>query len=328
MAIACALLADDCPPAPARLGPYQVLGSLAEGGMGIVLRGRDLRDGGVVALKLARSPTSEDAASIRREIAALAQLSHPGIVRLLAHGCANGVPWMAMELLAGRTVSEVIETLWHKPSPRVVGLRRVPRHSDDLPTTRERRPVERRVQPVLPGPRPPAAAGRLRDVIDILAQLCRALDHVHGHGLVHRDVKPANVILGDDGRATLLDFGLVCGMPGQIYADVQAESGAICVGTMEYAAPEQIRGEPVDARADIYSLGCLLYELVTGRRTVDTGSSGKLVDQRPPREPSALVSSLAPPLEGLLLAMMAKRREDRPSSAGQVADALARIDRL
>ena len=113
---------------------------------------------------------------------------------------------------------------------------------------------------------PAAAAGRLHDVVDIAKDLCAALDYIHGLGLVHRDVKPANVFLGGDGRVTLLDFGLVCPARGVSGSYAAAR---FCVGTMEYAAPEQIRGEPVDARADIYSLGCVLYELVTGRRHVD-----------------------------------------------------------
>ena len=150
----------------------------------------------------------------------------------------------------------------------------------------------------------------------IVVQLCQALDYVHALGLVHRDVKPANVLVGEDGRVTLLDFGLVCPARGASRAGATAE---ICVGTMEYAAPEQIRGESVDARADIYSLGCVLYELVTGQRPIDAGSS------REPAAPSELVSGVPPELETLLLAMLAQRPDDRPSSAGAVAETLTRI---
>jgi len=149
-----------------------------------------------------------------------------------------------------------------------------------------------------------------------VVQLCQALDYVHALGLVHRDVKPANVLVGEDGRVTLLDFGLVCPTRGASRVGATAE---ICVGTMEYAAPEQMRGESVDARADIYSLGCVLYELVTGQRPIDADSS------REPAAPSELVSGVPRELETLLLAMLAQRPDDRPSSAGAVAETLTRI---
>jgi eukaryotic-like serine/threonine-protein kinase len=295
MATAFATLPDLHQAPPACLGPYRVIGSIAEGGMGIVLRGQDLRDGGLVALKTVRSSGSPDAASLRREIAALGRMSHPGIVRLIADGTWHGMPWMAMELLRGSPVSHQIE------SPTMPARSR----ADGRWGTR---PV--RIVP------PPAAAGRLHDAIAIVVQLSRALDYVHALGLVHRDVKPANVMVGEDGRVTLLDFGLVCPARGASAVSATAE---ICVGTMEYAAPEQIRGESVDARADIYSLGCVLYELVTGQRPVDAGSSRDLV------APSELVSGVPRELETLVRAMLAHRSDDRPSSAGAVAETLARV---
>ena len=294
---------------PACLGPYRVIGSIAVGGMGIVLRGQDLRDGGLVALKIAQWPGGADAASLRREIAALGRMSHPGIVRLIADGTWNDMPWMAMELLRGQLLSERIDSLF--------GAQPGTRDSDDLPTMPARSRADGRwgTRPV--GTlHPLAAAGRLRDAIAVVAQLCQALDYVHALGLVHRDVKPANVLVGEDGRVTLLDFGLVCPARGASRAGAAAE---ICVGTMEYAAPEQIRGEAVDARADIYSLGCVLYELVTGRRPIDADSS------REPAAPSDLVSGVPRELETLLLAMLARQPDDRPSSAGAVAETLARL---
>jgi serine/threonine-protein kinase len=149
-----------------------------------------------------------------------------------------------------------------------------------------------------------------------VVQLCQALDYVHALGLVHRDVKPANVLVGEDGRVTLVDFGLVCPARAAAAAGATAE---ICVGTMEYAAPEQIRGESVDARADIYSLGCVLYELVTGRRPIDADSS------RDPAVPSELVSGVPRELETLLVAMLAQRPDDRPPRASEVAERLTHI---
>jgi serine/threonine protein kinase len=175
------------------------------------------------------------------------------------------------------------------------------------------------------GTRSEAAAGRVHDIVGIAINLCRTLDYLHSMGLVHRDVKPANVFLGGDGRVTLLDFGLVCPARGVQGSCAAADS---CVGTMEYAAPEQIRGEPVDARADIYSLGCMLYELVTGRRPIEADRSEQVAERQlawTPIAPSDLVTGVPPALEHLLQAMLAKRPEDRPSTAHTVAAKLATV---
>ena len=292
-----------------RLGPYEVLGSIAEGGMGIVLRGRDTRDGREVAIKTVRSPESADATGIRREIQVLGQLSHPGIVRLIADWTSNQMPWMAMELLQGHTVCDEIAGVWGLDDPR---------QPDEVPTVRARvRPVRRHAARRIAMTHPwPAAAGRLRKVLSIAMQLCETLDHIHALGLVHRDVKPANVFLGDGDRVTLLDFGLACAVQG---LPVACEPAPICVGTMEYAAPEQIRGKVTDTRADIFSLGCMLYELVTGQRPVQADSPSEVVERqllRDPPAPSQLVSGVPGALDSLLLAMMAKRPGDRPVTAG------------
>src|SRR5207249_3048275 len=145
-------------------------------------------------------------------------VDHPGIVRLREDGVSDGIPWMAMELLEGRTLCRLIRSWW-------------------------------------PGPRP--AGGHLAEVFAIMRRLCLAVGHLHDRGIVHRDLKPANVMVGDDGRVTLFDFGLACAARDLM---VDRERGSICIGTLEYAAPEQICGGAVDARADIYSLGCMLYE--------------------------------------------------------------------
>jgi serine/threonine protein kinase len=294
---------------PERLGPFDVVGSIAEGGMGIVLRGRDRRTGRAVALKTVHSDRRSDAASIRREIVALTQLSHPGIVRLLADGMWDDKPWMALELLDGQTVCDEIDLLWRKGPEDLFQAHHGRCRLEDRPTTPSQIRTVRRAGPhaTRPGARV-AAAGRLHDVTSIAKSLCAALDYIHGLGLVHRDIKPANVFLGEDGRVTLLDFGLVCparGIPGSYAA---ADS---CVGTMEYAAPEQIRGESVDARADIYSFGCVLFELVTGQRPGD--------GDRP------TVSGVPPALHDLLRAILAARPGDRPATAGAVAARLAEI---
>jgi eukaryotic-like serine/threonine-protein kinase len=284
-----------------RLGPYRVIGSIAEGGMGVVLRGQDVRDGRMVALKTTRSKRASEVTGIRREISVLGQVSHPAIVQLIADGTCGGVPWMAMELLNGQTLSEMIRALWPQALRRPSGA--------------------------APAARPSAGAGRLREVVRIVARIARALDCLHARGLVHRDVKPANVIVGSDGRVTLLDFGLVCEAQADAF-DLGA--GDLCpgVGTIEYAAPEQMRGEAVDARADIYALGCVLYELVTGQRPADPEAPAGIPEPLPspdPPAPSTRVSGIPRDLDSLLFWMLAPERVDRLHSACDIAEALELI---
>jgi serine/threonine protein kinase len=304
---------------PLRFGTYRVLDRIAEGGMGLIFRGQDMRSGRLVAIKTVRSRRDADAAAIRREIITLAQLRHPGIVRLHTYDAESGVPWMALELLEGRTLGDEISWYWPETSTGAGGRRA---RTDELPTTpacglRDRTPNPAR------SPFPVAGGGHLLDAFPIVTQICLALDHVHRHGLVHRDVKPANVFLGNDGRTTLLDFGLAC-------AAAATRENEVGVGTMEYAAPEQICGGPVDRRADIYSLGCVLYELVTGRLPFRGDSASEIAARQIKREavaPSALSADVPGQLDDLVMSMLAKTPAHRPDSATEVGWRLANIAR-
>jgi len=307
---------------PMRFGPYQVLERIAEGGMGVIFRGQDDRGGPPVAIKTVRSPRAADAAAIRREIVALSRLRHPGIIRLHAHGLCAGVPWMAMELLEGRTLGEEMSWYWPETSSGD-GERRL--RSDELPTAPARGLGDRARDPARPV-YPVAGGGHLTEAFSIVAQLCLALDHLHGRGLVHRDVKPANVFLRSDGRTTLFDFGLAC---PAVVTNMTKNSG-ICVGTMEYAAPEQICGTVVDRRADVYSLGCLLYELVTGRPPFRGDSTSEIAERQMMREPVApshLIADVPCQLEDLVMSMLAKAPARRPGSAAEVGGRLANVAR-
>jgi eukaryotic-like serine/threonine-protein kinase len=286
-----------------RIGPYTVLDGLAEGGMGRVFRAVNPRTGGRLAIKVPRSSAAIEVAALFREISALRCLrrpghpGHPGIVQMLDHGVTADGPWVALELVRGRTLYDEIETLWR------------------------RAPASR-----------PAAAGRLDHALAIGAELAAILAHVHEQGLVHRDLKPANVLLEDGGpaafgpgprrRVRLLDFGLAC----RVRSLGPARDGdRLCIGTMHYAAPEQIAGEPIDGRTDLYSLGCVLYELIAGRRPFD-GSSHEVAQRQlyfHPMSPSSLVTALPWAVEDLLLALMAKSPDDRPASAKVVARRLS-----
>jgi serine/threonine protein kinase len=307
---------------PAWLGGYRVLGRIAEGGMGRLYQALDTVNCRMVALKTPRANTLAESASLLREAATLRRLQHPGIVRLYAAGTWDAVPWLAMELLEGQTLLAEAEAIWAGCArPRTDGQARW--RSREVPTRPERACAARaQAATATDGGRPSAAAGRLGSVGAIIVELATILDHLHGRGLVHRDLKPANVFLRQGAGVTLLDFGLAC--RARYARPVRADS--VCVGTMQYAAPEQIAGEPVDARSDVYALGCVLYELVTGTRPFDGDSSHEVAQKHLYREapaPSTLVAGLPLAVEELLVDMLAKSPDDRPPSAGAAGRRLA-----
>jgi eukaryotic-like serine/threonine-protein kinase len=163
-----------------------------------------------------------------------------------------------------------------------------------------------------------AARGRLlpAQAADVLIQVLGALEHAHRHGIVHRDVKPENVIVTPDGVAKVADFGLA-----RAYADATATRAGAVTGTVQYLAPEQIRGEPADPRTDLYSVGILAYELVTGRLPF-TGETSmaiayKHLSERVP-PPSRLIPDLPRGLDGFILSATERDRELRPESAGEM----------
>ncbi|HSB89737.1 MAG TPA: protein kinase [Anaerolineales bacterium] len=160
----------------------------------------------------------------------------------------------------------------------------------------------------------------LQGVIDVARQVCQALAHAHAHGIVHRDLKPENVIVAADGRVKLLDFGLA----RPITARLSTEGGIS--GTVFYLAPEQALGRPIDVRADLYSLGVMLYELATGRLPFTSDDPLTVITQHlhaPVVPPRTIRPDLPPSLERLILALLAKQPEDRPVDALTVDQALA-----
>jgi serine/threonine protein kinase/Tol biopolymer transport system component len=270
----------------ARLGPYEILGPLGTGGMGEVYKARDTRLDRTVAIKILPAAVAADPhrrERFRREARAIATLSHPHICALHDIGDADGVEFLVMEYLPG-------ETLAHR---------------------------------LLRGPLP------IAEVVRIGADLAEALDAAHRQGVVHRDLKPSNVML-TAGGATILDFGLATWQRGEVDAmspglpaapSTVTQTGMI-VGTIQYMAPEQVEGKAADARADIFALGAMLYEMTTGRKAFE-GASGAsvmaaIVSSTPP--PMAAAQPLAPPaLERVVLRCLAKDPEQRWQSARDLA---------
>jgi predicted Ser/Thr protein kinase len=272
-------LTDPPPTSPTAFGPYRVIGHVGKGGMGVVYRCRHAVTDLEVAVKTVPPDDPADVASIRREIHALTQLSHPNIVRVLDQGVADAFPWYAMELVPGRTLRAALE-----------------------------------------------ADRDLRASLRALVDVCQGLAYMHGHGVVHRDLKPENILVRPDGSAVIVDFGIASAFA----ADHGREALASLVrsaGTALYMSPEQVLGQVVDPRADLYSLGCILYECLTGRPPFHTGDVLAIAWRQvndPPPPPSSLTPNVPPTLEDLCLRLLQKRPPDRPGYADTVVAALAR----
>ncbi|MFN7972934.1 MAG: tetratricopeptide repeat protein [Acidobacteriota bacterium] len=303
------------------LGPYRLLETLGEGGMGTVYRAAHAETGAVVALKRVRMGDAGMLLGIRREISALARLSHPGIVRIVDHGAHDGDPWYAMELASGTPLRAHIDgdgTRVETEEPSTVadpyrGEGQLPTLVLDLHDTGASR-------------EPPRAERRPCDlawVIGFVVRLCAPLRYLHGEGIVHRDLTPRNILVRDDGTPLLIDFGLAAASHGPEGRDVLSVDDQVA-GTVLYMAPEQSRGEPVDARADLYALGCILYELLTGSppfrgAIADVFRQHQIVEPLPP---SVHVPGVPADLDRLVLRLLAKDPRDRPGYADDVARTL------
>ncbi len=271
-----------------RLGPYEIVTPLASGGMGEVYRARDSRLHREVAIKvIASSPDPESLRRFEQEARATSALNHPNILTVYDVGTEGGHPYLVLELLEGRTLRDLL----------------------------------------IAGERPP-----LRQVLVWGAQIARGLAVAHAKGIVHRDLKPENVFLTADGWIKLLDFGLAKLMPAQpgmaeiAAAATQAETTpGVLLGTVGYMAPEQVLGEVLDGRADLFALGCLLSELVRGERPFARGN--------PVETLAAILSAPAPPLKlgrgvvakragALIQRCLEKSPAARPASAAALADEL------
>lgn len=280
--------------------------------MGVVYNAVPIAGGPGVALKMPSEEMSDHFGSLRREIHALSRLHHPGVVRILDEGVEKGVPWYAMELLEGRSLDDLLN---------IVNL------GADGDTVDLIEPFEpRTVSMQLPNNFAGSAEIRadLRRALTLMYRLARVLADVHAHGIVHRDLKPQNVLVQPGDLPVLVDFGLM----GQFRADTGREVlevGGTLMGTVMYTAPEQISGELVDARTDLYAFGVMLYEIVTGQTPFNGSSIRNILTMHlteAPPAPSLLVRDVPPVLENLILNLLAKRRGDRLGYAEDVAQRL------
>jgi TolB-like protein/Tfp pilus assembly protein PilF len=280
------------------VGHYRILERLGSGGMGDVYLAEDVRLHRCVALKTLREDVQADEkarARLLREARAAAALTHPGIavVYEIDELDRDGSPvrFIAMEYVAGETLAEHAKR------------------------------------------RPPS----VEEALDIVDRLAEALGEAHSRGIVHRDVKPTNVMVAPDGRLKILDFGLakqhVFGTPdGSTWSRdaAHSEAGAL-LGTLAYMAPEQARGSSVDARADVYSLGALLHELIAGEPAFHGENAVQVLDAVLHRPPPPLASheedTRLPQVEVLVKGMLSKEASLRPGSMEEVREKIAALRR-
>jgi len=319
-----ALAAEDAPAQTGgTIGPYRIVSRLGGGGMGVIYRAVRIDDGRAAAVKTVRSANRAHLSSIRTEIHALRRLENPGVVRIFDQGIAEGLPWYAMELLEGTTLRNWIDRTWPESSRASAGP--VPTANTAIETPRVSGGVDVPARaPLAEAPRSTAANGRLDEMLRLFGRICSSLAFIHGEGIVHRDLKPANVFVRDDGTPVLVDFGLASSSRDAI-GRARLEIAGELMGTVPYMAPEQVRAEPVDARTDLYDLGCMLYEALTGQVPFSSSTADETAKKhlyQRPVSPSELARDVPPPLERLVLQLLEKNPSDRIGHADDVAEIL------
>ncbi len=260
-------------------GRYKILKRLGSGGMATVYVAEDQELGRRVAIKILNSKHASDEQFVerfRREASSAASLSHSNIVQIYDRGNAEGTYYIAMELIEGRTLKELL--------------------------------IERGPSPI------PVAVNYAR-------QILAALRFAHRNGVVHRDIKPHNVLVDEEGRVKVADFGIA-----RAGASEMTEVGSI-IGTAQYLSPEQARGAPVDASSDLYSVGVVLYELLTGEAPYNGDTPVEIAMKHLsaiPEPPSTKRPDVPPELDQVVLRALAKNPDDRYQNAEEMdADLIA-----
>lgn len=275
-----------------KIGNYTLVEKLGEGGMGVVYSADDARLGRTVAIKFMPESVSEDAESLQRfekEARAASAINHANLCTIHDIGDFEGRPYLVMELLEGETLKELVAD--------------GPLHFDQL--------------------------------VDIAGQLASALDAAHESNIIHRDVKPANIMMTGRGTAKLLDFGLAkmsqatTALDQDMTIDHQSRTQpGVVMGTVAFMSPEQARGEELDNRSDLFSLGVVLYELATGEHPFENPAiavtfASILSKDVPP--PSQINSDIPRALDVMILKLLEKEKENRYQSAAEFHDDLKMI---
>jgi serine/threonine protein kinase len=269
-----------------KAGRYEIVRELGRGSMGIVYQGFDPVIGRTVAIKtmltqgLAPEEYREFRARFQREAQAAGVLSHPNIVNVFDYGEDNGILYLIMEYLEGKSLEKLVEG-----------------------------------KKILP----------IETIIPMCEQVCGALDHAHEHGIVHRDIKPANIMILDNGFVKVTDFGIA-----KMVSMGMTQAGLV-LGTPNYMSPEQVKGRQVDGRSDIFSLGVVLYDLVTGEKPFPgqniTTVIYKIINENPvpPRELDATIHA---GLSYVICKALAKSPDERYQTCRELAEDLKNFKQL
>ena len=318
--------------AGSRVGDFEILDELGRGGMGIVYRAWQSSLDRLVALKILPGAAWRGGAAIyrfRREAQAAARLNHANVVPVYAQGEHEGNYYYAMKLVEGVSLDTAIRA---RPELLRYGAELSGKLSesstDGAPANRDprrhRQTAEdvRRVKETTPFHR---SADDYRHLASLVAGVAEGLAHAHQNGVIHRDIKPHNLILGEGPRLYITDFGLA-----HLTSEPHLTLTGEIMGTPAYLSPEQVRGEAsaIDHRTDIYSLGVALYEVITGQRPFDGETHGEIlsaISTVEPRAPRALDSRIPVDLETVCLRTLQKEPAQRYPTAGALAEDLHRF---
>ena len=315
------------------LGDFRILREVGRGGMGVVYEAEQVSLHRRVALKVLPFAATMDARHLQRfhnEAQAAACLHHTNIVPVFSVGCERGVHFYAMQFIDGQPLSEVIRQLREREKR---GTDSVPTATEERTTAYQPAPAEAVTTRPTVGAAdvtPLSAEGRrgrdyYRKVAELGVQAAEALDHAHQVGIVHRDVKPGNLLLDGDGRLWVTDFGLAHMQQSEASLTVTGQA----LGTPRYMSPEQALAKrvPIDHRTDVYSLGATLYELLTLRPAFLGEDRQELLRQiafEDPARPRRLERAIPAELEIIVLKAMEKRPQDRYATTQELADDLRR----